>query len=176
MRAVNRLLVFLFLLSSTAFADEKKAQLCTLCHRASGMGAPLLEAQTEAYLVSATTDYKAGRRKSPSMDPNVAKLTPRDIAGIARYFAAQPQPAHGQPIDAAKGVAGEAKTKDLGCTGCHGADLKGAGAVPRLAGQTPVYLAMELDSFNAGRRRHPAKDLPTGPDVDSVSHYLGSLK
>jgi cytochrome c553 len=178
MRSVNRIFIaaVLALLSTIAVADEKKAQVCTLCHRPGGMGAPLLEAQQEKFLAATITAYKTGKRSSTSMDANVAKLTPRDIAGIAAWFASRPLPPHGQPIDAAKAAAGEGKIKQLGCAGCHGAGFTGAGLVPRLAGQTPIYLGMEIDNVITGRRPHPAATLPAGADVENLAHYLGGLQ
>lgn len=175
---MNRILcaILLALLCASVQADEKKAQLCTFCHRAGGMGAPLLEAQPKDFLVHAISAYRSGKRASTSMDANVAKLSPKDIASIAAWFAARPLPAHAQPVDAAKAAAGEARIRELGCASCHGADYAGAGAVPRLAGQTPVYLGMELDHVIAGRRAHPAAALPAAADVENLANYFGSLK
>jgi cytochrome c553 len=79
-----------------ARAGEKKAQLCLLCHRAGtqfGSGIALLEGRSKDSLVKDITDFKAGRRRSPAMDPNVERLTARDIEDIADYFSAQAAPA-----------------------------------------------------------------------------------
>jgi cytochrome c553 len=140
------------------------------------MGAPLLEGQPAAFLAGALADYKDGKRKSPSMDPNVGKLTKRDMAELGAYFASRPVPAHGQAVDAAKAALGEARVKELGCASCHGAGFVGADKAPRLAGQMPVYLAMELDHIAARRRAHPAVTLPAAGDIEGVAHYLGSLR
>jgi cytochrome c553 len=163
------------LLAAGAIADEKKAQLCTICHRAGGMGAPLLEAQPKEFLAAALSAYRSGKRSSTSMDANVAQLSQRDIASIAAYFASRPLPRHGQPVDVARAATGEARAKELGCANCHGAALDGAGAVPRLAGQSPVYLLMEIDNVVAGRRAHPAAALPAGADIENIAQYLGGL-
>ena len=166
-------------LSHAALADAKagakKAQLCTFCHRAGGIG-PLLEAQPAKYLVLATAEYKAGKRSSPAMQPNVGSLSARDIADISAWFAAQPLPAHGQPVDAAMAAAGEAKAKALECASCHGAGFAGKDAVPRLAGQQPVYLRYALEEFAAGRRPHPGGMKADRADFESIAHYFGSLK
>ena len=76
-----------------ARAGEKKAQLCLLCHRAGnqfGSGIPLLEGRTKESLVADITDFKTGKRRSPAMDPNVERLTARDIDDIAAYLSAKP--------------------------------------------------------------------------------------
>jgi len=83
-----------------ARAGEKKAQLCLLCHRTGtlfGAGIALLEGRPAREIVSAVMDFKAGRRISPAMQPNVERLSARDIADIAEYFAAQ-APARHAPL------------------------------------------------------------------------------
>ena len=80
-----------------ARAGEKKAQLCVLCHRTGtifGSGIPLLEGRPKQSLVADITDFKTGRRRSPAMDPNVERLSPRDIGDIAEYFAAKAPAVH----------------------------------------------------------------------------------
>ncbi|MGH6878460.1 MAG: c-type cytochrome, partial [Rhizomicrobium sp.] len=42
------------------------------------------------------------------------------------------------------------------CRSCHGADLKGSGAVPGLAGRSPSYLARQLYDIKHGTRKGPA--------------------
>lgn len=175
----------LFLLAfapQLAFADakagEKKAQLCTLCHRTGsqfGTGIPVLEAQPAKYLVAATHDFKAGRRSSPAMQPNIERLTPRDIADIADYFASRP-PVAQPPVDAAKAAAGEARLRSLECATCHRESYSGADVVPRLAGQGAGYLAAQLEAFAKGQRKHPATLMPDAADVEGISDFLSTLK
>ena len=83
-----------------ARAGEKKAQLCLLCHRtgtAFGNGIPLLEGRSKQSLVADITDFKTGKRRSPAMDPNVERLTARDIDDIADYLSARSAPADAAP-------------------------------------------------------------------------------
>ena len=85
-----------------ARAGEKKAQLCLLCHRTGtiyGAGIPLLEGRPAAELATAITDFKIGKRSSPAMQPNVERLTRRDIADIAFYFATKAPMQHGELPD-----------------------------------------------------------------------------
>ncbi len=42
------------------------------------------------------------------------------------------------------------------CASCHGADLRGVGSVPPLAGRSPSYLLRQLMGFAAGTRTAPA--------------------
>jgi cytochrome c553 len=67
------------------------------------------------------------------------------------------------------------------CGVCHGADLKGLGPVPGLAGRSPSYMARQMYDMKAGARRGPWSDLMksvvarlTDDDLVSISAYLAS--
>lgn len=69
------------------------------------------------------------------------------------------------------------------CGSCHGASMNGAGAVPRLAGVHPVYLARQLYLFQDGRRHGPeaarmqsAVARLRDRDIVDLAAYLGSLE
>jgi len=69
------------------------------------------------------------------------------------------------------------------CTACHGADLRGLGPVPRLAGNSPVYLVRQLYDMQSGHRTGKWTPL-MGPvvaglsaeDMLAAAAYLGSLR
>ncbi len=68
------------------------------------------------------------------------------------------------------------------CTGCHGADLRGLGEAPPLAGRSAAYLARELWDIKSGARGGPAVALMQAPakglsatQVRDVAAYLSSL-
>jgi len=73
--------------------------------------------------------------------------------------------------------------KTTACGACHGADLKGLGPVPRLAGRSPSYLVRQLYDFQHGARAGPwsplmlgvVRDLTPGDIVDIVA-YAASRK
>jgi len=50
---------------------------------------------------------------------------------------------------------GEALVKSMSCGTCHGADLKGIGPVPPLAGRSPSYTVRQLFDLQAGNRKGP---------------------
>lgn len=68
------------------------------------------------------------------------------------------------------------------CTSCHGPDLRGAGTVPRIAGQMPSYLARQLWDIRSGTRRGDSV-APMGEvvramtpgEIVAIAAYLGSL-
>jgi len=69
------------------------------------------------------------------------------------------------------------------CASCHGADLKGAGEAPPLAGRAATYLARMLWDIRSGARNGPAVALMQMPaaglsaaDVTDIAAYLASLK
>ena len=69
------------------------------------------------------------------------------------------------------------------CGVCHGADLKGLGPVPRLAGRSPSYIARQLYDFRGGARaglwsplmQGVVRDLTPADIVDIVA-YTASRK
>jgi cytochrome c553 len=70
----------------------------------------------------------------------------------------------------------------VACGICHGADLKGIAAVPRLAGMHPIYTVRQLQWFKDGTRNgadahlmKPWVATMTMDDMVAVSGYLGSL-
>src|SRR5712664_654329 len=78
-------------------AGKRKAEVCAACHGADGNSAtgefPVLAGQTARYLYLQLKDFKEGRRKEPSMEPMVEKLSREDMLDLAEYFAAQkPKP------------------------------------------------------------------------------------
>jgi cytochrome c553 len=82
---------------------------------------------------------------------------------------------------------GEALVKSGGgrteaCATCHGADLKGLGPVPGIAGRSPSYLARQMYDMQIGARRGEWADLMkpvvarlTNDDLVSIVAYVSSL-
>jgi cytochrome c553 len=68
------------------------------------------------------------------------------------------------------------------CAACHGADLKGLGPVPRLAGRSPSYLGRQLYDFQSRSRKGTWSPLMTDvvnelttEDIVNLSAYIASL-
>jgi cytochrome c553 len=85
-------------------------------------------------------------------------------------------------------AAGEALAKSGGngktmpCATCHGADLKGVGAIPSIAGRSPSYMVRQLYDFKQGTRAGslsvlmtPTVEKLTIEDMASLAAYLASL-
>jgi len=69
------------------------------------------------------------------------------------------------------------------CASCHGADLRGVGLVPPIAGRSPTYLLRQLVAFRTGARNTP-EGAPMKPvadqlvlkDMIAVAAYAGSVQ
>ncbi len=76
---------------------------------------------------------------------------------------------------------GEKVAADGKCGACHGADFKGKGEVPRLAGQHSVYMVRQLKDIQTGARKDknaavmkPIADKLSDAEIVAVAGYLGS--
>ena len=102
----------------------------------------------------------------------------RDPATAYRAYVPQGSIARGRTI-AQIGQGGTA----LACVACHGTDLRGAGAIPPLAGRSPTYIVRQLLAFRTGTRS-AAAGAPMMPvvapmDVDDMmaaAAYAASLE
>jgi cytochrome c553 len=72
--------------------------------------------------------------------------------------------------------------RTVACGGCHGADLKGLGTIPGIAGRSPSYVVRQLYDFKHGARAG-ATSAPMMPtvanlttdDMISLAAYVASL-
>ena len=75
---------------------------------------------------------------------------------------------------------GEGKT--IACAACHGADLKGQGDVPRIAGVSPLYTVRQMFAFKTGARKGvhamqmaPVVERLAPADITAIAAYTASL-
>jgi cytochrome c553 len=71
--------------------------------------------------------------------------------------------------------------RTVACTVCHGADLRGMGPVPGLAGRSPSYMARQMFDMQQGARKGQWTELMmpvvaklTADDFVSITAYLAS--
>lgn len=149
---------------------------CFLCHGASGESASeafaRLAGQQPRYLEKQLRDFRDGRRRGGGMEAMVAGLSDGDIAALAAFFSrqkAEPFPASDRVL-ASLGRSiyelGKPNERVEACRRCHGAEAKGEGEVPRLAGQQPKYLMQQLKNFARGNR---------GRDIEAMHQVAGRL-
>lgn len=171
---------------------EIVASRCALCHGPEGESAsavyPRLAAQHPDYIAKQLKDFRDGRRKSETMADMVKGLQDEDIAGLAAFFAGR-KAASRQPGDsdfAAVGKfifqRGNSYSGVPACASCHGANGHGTQQLPRLAGQHPAYLEIQLKEFSKRERTndnavmHTVAAKLTELETRAVSIYIGGLQ
>ena len=165
---------------------ERKAEPCLTCHGSRGNsttpGVPSLAAQPPLHTYYQLLQYREKRRIDPEMSPEAATLSDQDMQDLAAYFAAQKPAAPRLPADPQKAALGRNLADRYHCHSCHKPDLTGQNHIPRLAGQPYEYLVKQLRGFKAGTRpdidgnmASSAQPL-TDQDIESLAHYLSSLK
>ena len=73
-----------------AAAGKAKAKSCAGCHGADGKGVkknPPLAGKSESKITKALQDYKSGKRKHKTMNALSKKLSSKDMANLAAYYA-----------------------------------------------------------------------------------------
>ena len=162
-----------------------KLEICVPCHTATGNSKipayPILAGQTARYLGIELSDFKAGRRHDPSMDPVAAQLSPADIQALADWFSKQKEEPNGFKPDPAKVEAGRKKADADLCTMCHLGDFGGQNEIPRVAGQHYAYIKKQLEDFRAKRRTNDGGNMTsvastlTDADIDNLAQYIANI-
>jgi cytochrome c553 len=168
------------------------ASRCALCHGPEGESAsavyPRLAAQHPDYIAKQLKDFRDGRRKSETMAEMAKGLQDEDIAGLAAFFAGR-KAASRQPGDndfAAVGKfifqRGNSYSGVPACASCHGVNGYGTQQLPRLAGQHPAYLEIQLKEFSKRERTndnavmHTVAAKLTELETRAVAVYIGGLQ
>ena len=83
-----------------------------------------------------------------------------------------------------KGDAASAKAKNSMCTGCHGVTgyrtaFPDVYQVPKIGGQSPMYIVKALEAYKSGERSHPsmqgiARSLSAQDMADFAAYYGGA--
>ena len=178
--------------ASSLRVAEIVASRCALCHGSDGESAsavyPRLAAQHPDYIAKQLKDFRDGRRKSETMADMVKGLQDEDIAGLATYFAgkkaASRQPGDGDLAAVGKFIfqRGNSYSGVPACASCHGANGHGTQQLPRLAGQHPAYLEIQLKEFSKRERTndnavmHTVAAKLTELETHAVAVYIGGLQ
>ncbi|KAF0162178.1 MAG: cytochrome c553 [Rhodocyclaceae bacterium] len=171
---------------------EIVASRCALCHGPEGESAsavyPRLAAQHPDYIAKQLKDFRDGRRKSETMAEMAKGLQDEDIAGLAVFFAGRKaafrQPGDGDFAAVGKFIfqRGNSYSGVPACASCHGANGHGTQQLPRLAGQHPAYLEIQLKEFSKRERTndnavmHTVAAKLTELETRAVSIYIGGLQ
>ncbi|MGQ0485011.1 MAG: c-type cytochrome [Hyphomicrobiales bacterium] len=163
---------------------EEKAMLCAACHGENGVPAtpevPIIWGQHAGYLYIQLKDFKSKSRASEIMHPIAAELEKADMLALALYFEGKPWPATGYRSEDADVNKGETIASAGMCASCHLGTFFGDSVIPRVAGQTQVYLERILIAFKTRERNNNADKsnlMGTFADEDlkTMSRYLAGL-
>ncbi len=133
---------------------------CTMCHGAQGMSsssAPNLAGQYPEVVAKQLLDYRRGDRASAIMQALAARLSDRDIADLAAYYAYLPKARvaptfYSDDLPALVRV-GDPLRNIAPCISCHGGVDQKLGA-PWLEGMPRDYLVLQLQAFASGARHN----------------------
>ena len=156
-----------------------------LCHGENGRARnalyPELAGLSSAYIEEQLRAFAEGRRQSPPMQSISLRLSDQQIQMLAAYYEDQmPQQTGSVTTNAVLNEQGQQVIDDMGCTSCHGAQLDGGPAAPRLAGQSEIYVAEQLKAFRYGDREDPGQSMNaiagqlSEADIKAVAHYLAN--
>lgn len=174
-----------------ARAEEINMGRCFLCHGPDGDSAsalyPRLAGQHHQYIAKQLADFQAGRRKSDTMSSMAAELTSEEMLALGVYFEKKPtKPREARDADlAAVGRfvfhRGNEFSGVASCATCHGEKGLGTDRLPRLAGQVPKYIEVQLKSFNQRARTndndvmHSIASKLTELEIKAVALYISTL-
>jgi cytochrome c553 len=159
---------------------------CNGCHGSQGNSLhqryPSLAGQPAAYIETQLRNFASGERSYPAMGPMAMILSEEEIKTLADYYARHTAAENTwfKP-DPSLREQGMQLVKAGACAACHGENLMGQGAFPRLASQGADYLMAQLDAFADGRRVDPTGSMQaitaklTADERKAISHYLASL-
>lgn len=129
--------------------------VCSKCHDTADSPptsdrVPRLGGQSQAYLLRTLNDYRENHRQSGFMEPVAAEIPEEEMQAIAAWFSALDSPRHETPglpeadLEAGREIAlnGDPVRRVGACQACHDSEAKAT--YPRLAGQSAVYLEIQL--------------------------------
>jgi cytochrome c553 len=169
--------------SSVSSTDlEAKIQYCKTCHGLSGQGfrgafpMPRLAGQQPEYIENQLKAFAERRRTNPVMFNVAHALTPAMLASLTTEFKElNPKPLGGAPRELTadgKKIYDEGVGRDIpACASCHGADARGNGPFPRLAGQLHDYILRKLQNWSKERGQDPANP-DTSAIMEPIAHGL----
>jgi cytochrome c553 len=188
-----------------AAAGKEKSATCVACHGVDGNSIapnfPNLAGQSASYMYKELQDFKAGRRKDPTMDAMVLPLDDQAMQDITAYYASQalkPGVADGAFADAGKAIykGGIKEINVPACMACHGPSGAGnpGSGFPQLASQKITYTEKQLKDFRAAAQNPRQDSAPVGrsndasavmriavkrmsdPEIQAVAQYIQGLK
>lgn len=180
---------------------QAKVDYCETCHGLSAKGfigyypVPRLAGQQVEYIENELKGF-VGRKRANTETPSKTNimfnvghvLSPAMINALATYFHdLNPRPVGGAPkeiVAAGKKIFedGVSSADVPACGACHGADAKGNGAIPRLAGQLYPYVVTQLTGWAKERTEENSNIMApiahglTDSQINAVAAYVSTLE
>ena len=167
---------------------------CSKCHGNNGISIsplfPILAGQLSGYIEAELKLFRLRGRSDPrgrAFMWGIARgLTDEQIKGVAQYFSSQPAvkgSGTSNPALADKGKVmyeNGAPDRDIeACTVCHGHSGEGVNTQPRLAGQHPDYVSIEMFQYRKGLRENKVMqhvtEKMTDDEIAAVVDYVSTL-
>jgi cbb3-type cytochrome c oxidase subunit III len=172
---------------------------CSKCHGVTGNGIsisplfPILAAQQETYIEQQLKKLRQRDRSDPHARAfmwGISRgLTDEQIENVAHYFSTQPAATSSAPRDPALAQKGkeiyenplQLESGAVNCANCHGLHGEGKSkqAIPRLAGQHPDYLNLQVHYYRWMQRNsaimNQVSAALTEDQIDAVTTYASSL-
>jgi cytochrome c553 len=173
---------------------DAKMRYCEVCHGPSARGfvgyypVPRLAGQQVEYLENQLKSFSEQKRANNIMFNVGHVLSPAMITALANGFHdLNPPPLRDAPSDQA--AAGKKIFEDgisdsnvPPCATCHGADAKGNGEFPRLAGQLYPYIVKQLSDWSKERHEEASTIMEpiahglTLAQIKAVAAYVNGLE
>jgi cytochrome c553 len=162
---------------------QAKIDYCKTCHGSSGQGfrgfnpIPRLAGQPVEYLKNQLKAFAEHGRNSNIMYNVSHVMSPEMLTALAKSFnALNPKPLGGAPkelLPEGKKLFEEGlpEASVPPCASCHGAEAKGDGEFPRLAGQLDDYIFNKLTNWSTERGQNPSKP-DTSAIMEPIAHGL----
>jgi sulfide dehydrogenase cytochrome subunit len=189
-RSMQCVAVFsLVLAGSPAWGDARVAEAlslpCNGCHGTDGVsqGAsiPTIAGLNAEFMAKVLEQYRDGTRNATIMDRIARGYKTYELRKIARYFSQKPWVTVKSETDAALIDRGQ-KLHEQHCAECH----EDAGRyqdrdMPRLAGQRPVYLELQLQQYLSKSLPQPSEmgeklSLLDAGDLPALSAFYSSVE
>ena len=174
-----------------ARAEEIVSGRCFLCHGLEGEAAsavfPRLAGQHWEYTTKQLSEFKSGKRKSDTMQPQAEDLTPEEMKAIGVYFEGKQVPGREVADEELHAVGkfiyhrGNQFSGLPSCASCHGVKGHGTPQLPRLAGQHPRYTEDQIKQFNKRERAndnavmHTVASKMSELETHAVAKYISAL-
>ncbi|CAA2155925.1 Cytochrome c4 [Methylobacterium brachiatum] len=155
-------------------AMQERLAPCVACHgdgTSQTEGVPSLGGQQADYVVTQLFQFREKQREAPPMNDVAAGFSDDDLRAYADAVATLPAPVWSGPTaDPALVARAQALVSKHQCNSCHGADLAGRDAIPRIRAQREEYLARALTAYKSNAR--PGYD----PAMNEVAQGLSEAE